>query len=438
MDRPIEQKKPIERIALVERLLKLMGLKEGASKNNVRIALIVLISLLVLVLLFLVGKSLFNPLMTVETKQLSIATVERAQFDDYIRIQGGVAPISSIQLSAAEGGTVKAILIEEGSDVREGDVIALLDNPMLALNILDSEAQLAEKSNFLRNTQVSMEQERLNLARERLGLENEMVQKSRRARQMQRLRAEKLVSEDEYLEAQEAYSLAKRSQALVMERQRQDSLYRSIQVRQMEESLHSMRLNLEMVRSRAANLALRAPIDGELGQLTLELGQAIAAGTRVGQVNVLSDFKVEAQIDEHYIDRIHKGLKARLERHGEVYELLLSKVYPEVRDKQFRADFQFVGARPEQIRTGQSYQLSLQMGDAEEALLLPRGSFFQNSGGQYVYVLSKDGSRASRRPIKIARQNPRFYEVVEGLQPGEKVITSSYERFGDAKEIKLK
>jgi len=376
--------------------------------------------------------------MNVDKQTLVTETVTQGQFNDYIRVSGQVEPINTIQLSAIEGGMVSEKLVEEGAEVHQGDVIVKLKNTMLNLNILDSEAQLAEKQNFLRNTLVSMEQERLSLKKERLQLDMDVARKKRKYEQYKQLSGDKMVSKEDYLQAQEDYDFALNSRKLVAERQKQDSIYRSIQVKQMEESLQNMRKNLILVRQRVDNLNIKAPVNGQLGLLEVEIGQSVATGSRIGQISVLSDYKIEALIDEHYIDKVRAGLSASFEQQDKSFALRVRKVYPEVRDKQFKTDFVFAGERPANIRAGQTYYINLQLGQPTKATLIPRGSFYQTTGGQWIFVLSKDGKTATRRNITIGRQNPLFYEVLSGLQPGEKIITSGYENFGDNQTLLLK
>ncbi|MCL1936813.1 MAG: efflux RND transporter periplasmic adaptor subunit [Candidatus Azobacteroides sp.] len=374
----------------------------------------------------------------VDRDKVLIQSAVKGEFNDYIRINGQVQPITTIQLSAIEGGIVAEKVVEEGSMVRKGDVIVRLNNPMLNLNILDSEAQLAEKQNFLRNTQVTMEQEKLSLNKEKLQLDLDIDRKKRKYEQYQSLYNEKLTSREEYLQAKEDYEYAVKNRDLVVERQKQDSIYRGIQVEQMEESLNNIRKNLVLVRQRVDNLNVKSPVDGQLGLLDVEIGQSVAAGARIGQISVLSDYKIEALIDEHYIDRVKNGLTATFERQDKTYNLIVRKVYPEVRDKQFKTDFVFDGERPDNIRTGQTYYINLQLGQPAEAVLIPRGAFYQNTGGQWIYVVASDGKKAVRRNIRIGRQNPLYYEVLSGLEPGEQVVTSGYDSFGDAQELVLK
>lgn len=376
--------------------------------------------------------------LNVDKQKLSIQSVTKGQFNDYVRISGQVQPINTIQLSAIEGGMVAQKLIEEGAEVHAGEVIIQLTNPMLSLNILDSEAQLAEKQNFLRNTQVAMEQEKLNLKKEKLQLDMDVERKRRKYQQYKQLYSENLTSKEEYLQAQEDYQYAVDGRNLVVERQKQDSLYRGIQIDQMEESLSNIRRNLTLVRQRVDNLNVKAPVDGQLGLLDVEIGQTVATGGRVGQISVLSDYKVEALIDEHYIDRVRTGLDATFERQDKNFALRVRKVYPEVREKQFKTDFIFEGERPDNIRAGQTYYINLQLGQPVDAVLIPRGAFYQTTGGQWIFVVTADGDRAIRRKITIGRQNPNYYEVISGLEAGEKVITSSYDTYGDVQELILK
>lgn len=376
--------------------------------------------------------------LNVDAKRISVQPVTRGEFNDYIRVSGQVQPISTIQLSAIEGGMVEAKLVEEGADVRKGEIIARLSNPMLNLNILDSEAQLAEKQNFLRNTQVAMEQDRLTLKKEKLQLDLDVTRKQRKYEQYKKLYEENLTSKEDYMQAKEDYEFAKDGRQLVVERQKQDSIYRTVQIEQMEESLHNMRQNLVLIRQRSDNLNIKAPVDGQLGLLDVEIGQNIPTGGRIGQISVLSDYKVEALIDEHYIDRVRTGLDATFERQDKNFALRVRKVYPEVREKQFRTEFMFEGERPDNIRAGQTYYISLQLGQPVEAVLIPRGPFYQTTGGQWIFVVASDGKKAVKRKITIGRQNPNYYEVTSGLEPGESVITSGYETFGTAEELILK
>ncbi len=310
-------------------------------------------------------------------------------------------------------------------------MIVRLSNSNMDLQILNAEAELAEKQNFLRNTQVTMEQDKLNNRTEKLQLDLDVTRKFRTYQQQEQLYKENLIAKEEYLQAKEDYDLAKQKQQLVIERLRQDSIYRSVQMDQLEDNLDNMRRNVLLIRERKEHLNIRSQIDGELGLLDVVLGQNISQGQKIGQINDLSDFKIEALLDEHYIDRVKSGLPATFERQGANYQLKVRKVFPEVRDGKFRTDFVFVGERPGNIRSGQTYYINLELGQPTESILIPRGTFFQNTGGNWIFVLDKDGKKAYQRKIKIGRQNPQYYEVLDGLEPGERVIISGYESYKD-------
>ena len=409
------------------KLEKKKGLKAIFQKKN-------LVWVGVAALVLFIGWLLFrdnSSTLRVDAQLLNVATVEQGEFNDYVRLTGSVQPMTTVQLSPLESGVVERIVAEEGTQVKRGDVILEMSNNSLSMQILQSEADLAEKQNILRNTMISMEQERLALRQEKLQLDLEVSRLKRTFEQNQSLYNDKLLAREDYLRSKEDYDLAVGRRNLILERQRQDSLYRSSQVEQMEESLLSMQRNMELIRQRVDNLKVKAPIDGEVGMLDAVLGQSLQQGANIGQVNDLTTYKVQAQIDEHYIDRITTGLVASFERQDTKYEMQLRKVYPEVRNGQFKADFRFVGDAPENIRSGQTYYLNLQLGEAAEAVLIPRGSFYQATGGRWIYVVDASGEKAYRREIRIGRQNPQYYEVIEGLNPGEKVIVSSYDNFGD-------
>lgn len=373
-----------------------------------------------------------NKTLRVDKDTVTISNVIMGEFNDYIRISGRVQPMTTIQLSPQEGGIVEKILIEEGSPVKAGDAILVLSNDNLDLQILNSEAELAEKENILRNTQIQMEQQKLDVRQNVLEYGTNVERLRRAYEQQKALYEDKLIAKEEYLTAEEDYKLAKQKYDLIIERSTQDSLYRGTQIDRMEESLDNMQLNMSMIRRRKSNLVVKAPIDGELGLLDVVLGQNIASGTKIGQINSVGVYKVEAQIDEHYIDRVSAGLEATFERQGETYSTIIRKVYPEVRDGKFKADFKFDGEQPGGIRPGQTYYLNLQLGQPEETVIIPRGTFYQKTGGKWIYVVNKDGSKAVKREIRIGRQNPQYYEVLEGLEPGEKVITSGYDTYGDS------
>lgn len=366
----------------------------------------------------------------VDARTISVGTVARGEFNDYIRVTGQVQPITTVQLSPLEAGIVERLVVEEGASVRKGDVLVELSNTSLTLEILNSEAELAEKQNILRNTLISMEQQKLDLRLDKVQLDLDVERKRRTWQQNEELYRSNLIAREDWLQSKEDYELAERKRELNIERQIQDSLYRTVQIEQMEDNLANMKRNMELIRQRIGNLQVKSPIDGEVGLLDVVLGQSVSSGQKIGQVNDLSDYKVEAEIDESYIDRVRAGLDATFERQDTAFTMRLRKVYPEVRNGQFRADFTFVGAHPRNIRSGQTYYLHLELGQPTDAVIIPRGSFYQSTGGAWIYVVAPEGDRAYKRRIRIGRQNPQYYEVLEGLEPGERVIVSGYENYG--------
>ena len=385
-------------------------------------------------ILLLLGWIIFgdhSSTLKVDARGISIGTAKRDLFNDFVRVDGQVQPITVVQLSPEEGGIVQEKVVEEGVSVNRGDVIVRLSNSALDLQILSAEAELAEKQNFLRNTQVTMEQDRLNNQNEKLQLELDTQRKLRKFRQQDQLFKDNLIAREDYLQAKEDYDLALQKHSLVLERLRQDSIYRSIQIDVMEDNLDNMRRNVLLIRQRKDHLNVRSQINGELGRLDIVLGQNISPGQTIGQINDLSDYKIEARIDEHYIDRVRAGLNATFERQGGNFALRLQKVYPEVREGKFRSDFVFTGERPDNIRSGQTYYINLELGQPTESVIIPKGTFFQSTGGSWIFVLDADNKRAYRRNIRIGRQNPQYYEVLEGLNDGDRVIVSGYESYKD-------
>ena len=367
----------------------------------------------------------------VNGESLSISEVREGEFNDYIRLSGQVQPMTTIQVSPRESGIVEDILIEEGSKVQAGDIIIRLGNDDLDLEILNSEANLAEKENALRNTMIQMEQEKMQLSLNILELKTEVQRKERALKSQKRLFDDGLIGKEEYLRSEEDYILFCKKLEVTIARAEQDSLYRNVQIKQMKESLENMKLNMQRIRMRKKHLEVKAPINGELGLLEVTLGESISSGRKIGQINALDSYKIEALIDEHYIDRVSAGLSATFERQNETFDAVIRKVYPEVRDGKFKADFRFSGEQPHNIRTGQTYYLNLQLAQPEKAILIHRGTFYQKTAGKWIYVVAPEGGKAVKREIRVGRQNPQFYEVLEGLEPGEKVITSGYDNFGD-------
>lgn len=409
--------------------------KKGLKMKHLYIAGgVILFGFLLYQVLFASHDSVFRA----EKDKLTISTVEDGLFNDYITVIGQVEPIRTIYLDVEEGGKVEEIYIEEGEMVKKGDVILRLSNTDLNTTMMNSESQLAYHANELRNTQIQIEQQQIQNKQQKLEIDLKVIQAKRKYMQYERLYKEELVPREDFLQAKESYELSLKEKELTYQKMLQDSIFRANQRISMDESLENMKISLRMAKERLEDLNVKAPADGQLGLLDAEIGQSISRGQRLGLVHILTDFKIKAKIDEHYIDRVRRDLPASFDRSGTNYNLTVKKVYPEVREGQFEIDIVFNQEKPENIRTGQTYHLKLELGESGKAVLLPRGGFFQSTGGQWVFVLNESGTEAIKRSIRIGKQNPQYYEVLEGLKPGEKVITSGYELFGNNDKLILR
>lgn len=373
-----------------------------------------------------------------QKERLSIVEVKYGSFQDYITVTGTVNPIRTVYLDAVEGGQVEEIYIEEGSMVQKGDKILKLSNTNLNLSILNREAGLAEQKNNLRNTRLSMEQRKLNLKKDIVELDYMVKQQKREYENAQRLYEKEFISQQEFEAEKDKYDFYVNKKALVIESQKQDSLFRAVQIDQLENSLERMEENLDLVRHKLASLNVKAPVSGQLASLNAEIGESKAQGQRIGQINVLESYKINVDIDEHYISRVKKGLVGEFSFVNQKYKLQVTKIYPEVKNGRFAVDMEFLGKGPRQMRIGQTFRVKLELGDPKQATLIPRGGFYQKTGGQWIFVVDESGEVAVKRDIRLGSQNPRFYEVLEGLEPGEKVIVSSYDNFGEADKLILK
>lgn len=376
--------------------------------------------------------------LNVETDKLTVSTVEKGPFQEYIPINGTIQPIQTFFLDAVEGGRVDSIFIEAGSMVKRGDRILKLGNTNLQLDVMYREALMFEQLNNARNTRISIEQNSIQTQRQ---MTEDSYQLELMQMQFQRdsmLFAKDLIARQEFEQTRDQYQYWKKRKQLSIENMKQDSILRTSQLGQIDASVRRMQANLDMVKQSLSNLVLRAPISGQLTSLNAEIGQSKSSGERLGQIDVLDSFKVRAAIDEFYIARIATGLNGEFDFNNATYTLVVNKVYPEVRDGRFEVDMNFVGEPPQGIRRGQTLQIRLELGDLAQATLLPRGGFYQKTGGQWVYVLDQSGDFAVKRSIKLGRQNPQVFEVLEGLEPGERVVTSSYDNFGDIDKLVLK
>ena len=414
---------------------KIIEKKKGITKKH--IPYIIGGFLLLFIIYFLVFQDHSSSL-NVEKDKITVEAVTAGQFDDYIRVIGRVEPITTIYLDALEGGRVVNRFIEEGEMVKKGDVILKLENRELYQNILISETSLAEKENYLRTARISFEVDRIETKRSLLENQYRLTKAKRKYEQNKKLYQSGLISKEDFTQAEEDFQYERELILINKQKSKNDSLIKTKDVVQLEADMVKMRKTLALVQERLENLKVKAPVDGQLGMLNAEVGQQIGMGNRIGQINVLTNFKVQALIDEHYIDRVSTNLAGTLERQEKKFNLRVKKVFPEVREGQFKIDLIFSGVMPDNVRTGQTYHINLQLGEPAKAILVPRGGFYQSTGGQWIYVLDKSGKVATKRNIKIGGQNPQYYEVLEGLRPGDQVITSGYETLGNNDRLVLK
>ncbi len=375
--------------------------------------------------------------LNVETKKITVSTVERGPFQELIPVSGTVLPIKSVYMDAMDGGRIDQIFVEEGAMVKQGDSILRMTNTNLQMELMFREADLFEQMNNLRAVRLAIEQNRLNLREQMAEIDYQNGLQTRNYDRAKALHEKNVISLDEFERTRDDYEYWKTRKVLVTESQRQDSIMRDMQVQQLELSIQRMQQNFKIVRENYENLVQRAPISGQLSQLNAEIGELKSPGERLGQVDVLDGYKVRAAIDEFYISRIAIGQAGESEISGVKSKLIVSRVFPEVRDGRFEIDLQFEGAAPAGIRRGQTIQVRLALGELSEAVMIARGGFYQTTGGNWIYVVNESGDIARKRKIRLGRQNPRMYEVLEGLEPGEQVITSSYDSFGDFEKLNL-
>ncbi len=416
MDKPIEKKKwPPKRI------IKYSG-----------IGLFVL--MVGYLLIFQAGRSTLN----VEKERLTISTVTKGPFQEFIPIIGNVLPHRTIYLDSVIGGSVEKIYLEAGTQVKQGDIIVQLSNTNLLMTLLNNEAQINRASNDLRTTRLQLERNRLELKRQRTEADYFLKRIKHRFERNEILFKESYLSIQDFDDLKDEYEYQKKNRELTIESQEKDLKFSEEQVKQLEVSVKQMEASLVLLKAQLENLTVKAPITGYLTSLLAEVGQSKAPGERLGQIDDVTGFKVRAPIDEHYIDRVDVGKTGQFDFSENTFDLKVSKVYPEVRNGQFEVDMVFVGKNAEGIRRGQSLHIRLQLSDMSQAILVARGGFYQTTGGNWVYILDPSGKFAIKRQIRLGRQNPEFFEVLEGLNPGEQVITSSYENYGDMDRLVLK
>jgi HlyD family secretion protein len=376
--------------------------------------------------------------LNVEAEKLNIATVAEGEFQEFIPVDGRVLPIKTIRLDAIEGGNVERKFYEGGVMIEKGDTILKLSNNNLLQNFIREETQAFILINNLESTKLSLKQNQFALRSNVINLDFQIDEAQDTYNRGVALYADKVISEQEFLTMKRNLDRLIASRKIAIESAKFDSLNAMNQIKQTEMTLQRTGNNLEMIKGNLNNLYIKAPITGILSSVNLEVGESIAPGQNIAQIDDINGFKVRSSIDEHYISRIYEGLNGSFPFAGAHYTITITKIYPEVTNGLFEVDMAFTQTIPDGIRRGQTLQIKLQLSENIQAVQIPRGSFYQATGGNWIFVVSEEGDFAIRRNIRLGRQNPRFYEVVEGLQPGEKVVVSSYEGYKDKDRLVFK
>jgi HlyD family secretion protein len=376
--------------------------------------------------------------LNVETDKISIATVRKGEFQEFIAIDGAVQPIKTFFLDIIEPGTVEKKFMEDGRTVKKGDTILKLTNTTLQLDYMNRETQMMDLMNDRQTTEINMRQTEITTLNQLAEIDYQLKQAERIYKRNEELVKSKMVSQEEYQQSKDNYTFQKRRFELGQRSLNQDVMLRDRRINQLDESIHRMQKNLNLSQNTLNNLYIVSPTDGQLSALRAEIGEAKQAGENIGQIDDLNGFKVRAGIDEHYISKVYVGLKGDFEFNNKLYGLTVKKVYAEVQSGEFQVDLEFDGTIPAGIRRGQTLQIRLQLSDATPAVLIPRGGFYQTTGGNWIFVVNESAGTAERRNIKLGRQNPKYYEVTEGLKTGEKVVVSSYEGYEQIEKLVLK
>ncbi len=392
----------------------------------------------VLLIVFVVFSTSGRSKLNVDAERMTIAEAKMATFREFIPVTGIVQPVTTIYLDLQEGGRVEEIYAEDGAVLTQGQPILRLANTDLEMTLLNHETSVYNMLMQMQIAQNSAWQNTVNKQTQLVDMENQLKEAKRVYDLNNKLLASKTIAFQDFQESKNRYDYMTEKNALAMKIMEQDSVASSQQMAQQKQSYERSSSALELMRRKFADLTVRAPVDGQLTSLDAEIGQNKGKGERIGQVDVLSGFKVRVDVDEHYISRIYSGLEGQYKRADSTYTLIIKKVYTQVTGGRFAVDMVFAGKAPDNIRRGQSLQIRIALSDETEALIIPRGGFYQQTGGNRIFRLTKDGGKAYYTDIRIGRQNPDFYEVLDGLQPGDKVVVNSYENYGDVQELVIK
>jgi len=374
----------------------------------------------------------------VDKNQVTMAKVVLDKFQEFILVDGVVQPKTTIYIDAVLGGTIETKYVEDGAAVKKDDLILKLSNANMQLSYMDQETRMYDAINNLQNSHIALEQNKFLRQKEITNLLYEIDQVQTEFGRAQKLYDDGVYTLKEYQDAKRDYDFSRKQLLISLELQRLDSVSTEEQKRQIAASVERMKTNLSLLQSNMEKLLVKAPADGILSSFNVEIGETRSAGERLGQIDIMDGFKMRANIDERYVSRVVPGQEAELDFNGKTYQLYVSKIFTGVTGGAFQVDMLFKDEVPDNIKRGQTIQMRLQFSTPTEALILKRGGFFQQTGGNWVYVVDPSGDIAVKRSIKLGRQNTRFYEVLEGLEEGEEVIVSSYENFGNKDKVVLK
>ena len=416
MDRPIEKKTWTKK--------RIMMIAGGLS----------FVGLVVFIVFSTFGKSRLN----VDSERMTIAEVRQSNFREFIPVTGTIQPISTIYLDLQESGRVEQIFVEDGAVLTEGQPILKLGNTDLELQIVNQQTGVYTALAQMSLAEINARQNTVTKQTQSLQVESNLIEAKRVYDMNKKLFESKVIAQQEFKESENRYKAAVETKILYDEILKQDSIASIQQMEQQRESYERQRNALALMQRKFNDLTVRAPVTGQLTSLDAEIGESKGKGQRIGQIDVLTGFKVRVDVDEHYISRIYSGLEGQYRLADTTYTLIIKKVYTQVSGGRFAVDMEFRGKAPETIRRGQTLQIRIALGDETDALIIPRGGFYQQTGGNWIFKMSKDGTRAYRIPIRIGRQNPDHYEVLEGLEPGDRVVVNSYENYGDIQELVIK
>jgi HlyD family secretion protein len=374
---------------------------------------------------------------TVPVSRLTISTVSQGRFDDFLPLRARVEPLLTVFLDAVEGGRVEQVLVEDGTVVRQGQALAVLSNPELQLNVLARQTEVTQQINSMRSQELALNQSRL--ANERSRIEAELaMETARRQYEMQRPLAERgFIAGRIFADSRDTYEANRRRAEVIRRQQASDERLQSTQLAELRASTTSMNQSLQIARSSLDSLNLRAPVAGQLTSFDIQIGQSLSRGQRLGQIDSAGRNKLRAQVDEFYLGRVSLNQVATAEVGGHTFRMRVSKIYPQVRNSAFEIDLQFIGAEPADLQRGQTVQARLTLGASAQARMIPNGSFYNDTGGAWLFVVAPDGQSAVRRQVRLGRRNSDFIEVLDGLDPGERVITSPYTGFVERDRLSL-